>query len=413
MLFLVMEVNHMLVTARNFLWNSARGVSTNTKLAGIRHATSASVVNPLRVSKLTPSIALERFEAHQLHLFGYPQKGSTHGYMPEFVLARALQRHPNLRVRKNLNLIHFKLAEKLNGMSDESLEWLLGGSGKTSRGKFNSPSELRAFLNTNVNDILSSQLISRLELLTTAIGYRAIQAKWGQEPIVPKTPDQKKMYDVLREITNGQIVCPINSVYTQRATDSTSNGADVIVCEQDDELSDDEDDAYRGQPNERIPSAYFKAISDNGQPSWVSEARENGVYVRHHVSGTSPLNLSAVLGLLREPGESYAAILENEDEVRELFTALIMPKFLRSDYHSLAETQAGIDHVFAEITHSKDNTLPRSQVIDPITAEQRAYTAMCNAACDEVGDQRISLKQLMENYCLLFDEEKQKQRNSF
>lgn len=351
-----------------------------------------------------------QMEEHPLHNFGYPKDGSVHGFKPEFVMARTLQRNPNARVRKNLNQLHFNLSAKFGGMSDESIEWLLGGSRKTCRGGFVNASEFREFLITNPECIQPAQLISKLESVISAIGYRSICDRRQEEPITPETADQKEMHRVISEITDGQLVRSINSVYAQRVSDRISgeispDEINVISCEQDEELSDGEDDAYRGQPKVRIPTAQFKIISDNNHLSWIYQAWDKGVYTRNHVSGTTPLVLAAITGLLRQHGESHSTILDNEAEARELFTALLMPKFLRSGYHSLAETQAGIDHFIAEHNFKNDDALPGSQEIDPLTAEQRAYFAMLSATCNENTLCGITPQKAMEDY-ILFRERK-------
>ncbi len=315
---------------------------------------------------------------HPLFFYGFPKEGSTHGNQSEFVMARTLQRHPNASVKKNLYRLHSSMAEKFKHMPDGSLEWLIGGSRKTSRGGFANVGELREFLHSNPEDIPSGSLITGLETISTAIGYRAIGSKLTEAPFVPKTPSQKKMYDVVSEITNGERVCAIGAIYRQRGSDrvvSHKAGENVILCEQDHTLSNSKGKRNLGQPNERIPSAQFKVTSENHQPSWISEAADNSIYVRNHVSGTAPLSLAAVTGLLRDT-------LTDEKEARDLYTALLLPQFLRSDYHSLAETQAGIDHFVAERKHKLDRTQPRSKIIDPKTAQQRAMQAMCNASSD-------------------------------
>lgn len=330
---------------------------------------------------------------HPIHYFGAPREGSAHGLEPQYVLARALQRHPNARVRGNLNLLHTRMGEKFIGMSDEALEWLLGGSRNTCRGGLVNAAELRAFLNTNPNDLPSAQLISQLESLVSAIAFRVSSNPAQELPIQPETPAQKEMYDAIREITDGQLVRSINRVYTQRAADRMPGDHNRIVCEQDVDLSDDEDDVFRGQPNNRIPPGQFKLMSDNGKPSWVFEAKLQGIEVINHVSGTTPLAISVAMGLLRGASEQHAAILENENEAREFCTALLMPKFLRSNYHSLAETQAGIEHFFAERYQRQ------SVVISPKEAEQRAYQAMSQAACNDNQFMGVTPQEAITHFC--------------
>jgi hypothetical protein len=347
----------------------------------------------------------QSIDTHVINNFGYPKQGATHGYKPEFVMVRTLQRYPNASVRENLCRLHARMAEKFSGMSDEALDWLLGGARLTSLGGANTPEEFRQFLNADPETFTPAQLIAQLEPILTSIGYRARNVPVAEQPGIPETDAQKEMYRVVCEITDGQIVRPISQVYPDKVTGWVSNITqetnldDLIVCDQDDALSDDEDNLFRGQPDRGIADAYYKTTKDDGQPSWMAEARAQDIYIRRHVSGTGPICMAAVVGLLGPASDENSLPFNNEQEARDFFTALFIPKYLRSDYHSIVETYTGINHFTSEnISCAFEGSANESTFLSPQEAEEDAYEAMCRASCNETSEFGVTPREAMKDY---------------
>lgn len=356
----------------------------------------------------------QRIDNHPIYQIGYPKEGAVHGYKPEYVMVRVLQRHPNGSVQHNLSRLHMQMANIFSGMSDEALDWLLGGSRAASIGGFKTAEQFREFLDSPSDLFTSAQLISQLETILAAIAYRSRGVPCAEQPILAETAEQKKMFQLVCDITEGQVVRQLSSVYPDKTTgwvmtiDETTTLDEVIVCDQDDELSDDEDSLFRGAPDTRIPPAYYKVNNEDNQPSWIAQAREQDIPVRRHVSGTSALSMAAAMGLLCQADQSNAPPFSCEQEARDFFTALFIPKYLRSDYHSIAETQAGIDHFMAENVNCAvlGSSMP-SKPISPKEAQERAYEAIWRATCDNTIQFGVNPSNALKEFQALMASQKQ------
>lgn len=337
---------------------------------------------------------------YAIYQFGAPKAGSAGGYQADNVMARTLMRNPSKQVRGNLEIVHQRLKHQFNGMSNEALTWLLDANQNMSRGGFRTPQELRAFLQTPANKIPASRLLTGIATIAAAMGYRAAKLTFAKNP-VPITFEQKKMAALIDKIVGREKVDPINKAYKERAEDDIKpeaiNGRKInpknvmmIRANMVSHASHVVGDAKRQmQP---LPNRFFRKYINGSKPSWLKRALNQGIKVRAHTSGSAPLACSAIKGLLRNSTGSYQ--VSGQDAI-DLYTTLFLPHFHRSDFHSLAETQAGIDYFVQEQKHQKYGG-PRPVAEGPATALRRAIKAMIGCASNEVpAGKKVSPRQAM------------------
>lgn len=260
-------------------------------------------------------------------------------------ISRAVMRNPKPEVRAELNKIHQMLKNEFVGMSDEGLNWLLQGA-PAARGGFKDAASLRKFLLSPPESITSSRLITAIDSLTTAIGYRAIGVSWAKPPQVPEKDDPAfEMYKRIQEKFRRQIVPFIAEIYNTRAIDSDTDEDESHVEVFPDDISEASDVDY---PEERLPEErldgqkYIEAIDpSSGKYSWPAAAVRGNVPIRAHVSGSAPIVLSVVNALYEFNQDPW---FRTDANVSCFAGAVIIPAYERGDFHSTAETTAAKEY---------------------------------------------------------------------
>lgn len=300
--------------------------------------------------------------------FGSPKADgkSVGGMHPDYVLSRILMRHPNAAVRCNMELLHAQIKDKFGKMSDSSLDWLLGGSRKTSRGGFRTVQEFRQFLAMPVEKIPSSHLISNLASILAAIGHRYDRVDWVEPPFHPGKK-HAAIAKVIDGIMEQESVPYIGTVFRDKPKDMmqgthSPNTADffTVKSRRMSNASLLDEDSPSKQPLYPTSSQTFRKYNSQGQLSWAGKAYKQGVRMRAHFSGTTPRVCAAIQGLLRCPNGDH---LLNENDARELYSAILIPHLFRSDYHSIAETQIGIDYYIEQ--YKNKNQKNKKQIVPP------------------------------------------------
>lgn len=281
-------------------------------------------------------------------------------------ISRAVMRYPVDEVLEQLQYTHQRMAEEFASMSDESLTWLLGGSSEMARGGFqDSPTKtaaqkFREFLETDPKTIPPQRLITGIETIGTAMGYRAIKASWVEPPFIPETPDQKLIYEKISEIMLNKLTRPIGEIYTARFKDdlavNPSGGSREIIGQPEDVSSASENEEEDHIPRKKIDLRKYRNEVRPGYYSWIGAAVAGGIDVRGHTSGTCPLTLAAIDGLCSTGNGPQKKWLEDNSNFNALAGALTIATFQRGDYHSIAETAAGVNHYLVEraIKHGED-----------------------------------------------------------
>jgi hypothetical protein len=278
--------------------------------------------------------------------------GPNMGNSLMYLFSRAAMRNPSPEVRITLEMLHGEVSKKFSSMSDEALNWLIGGYSGYSRGGILQARELRNFLTQEPKNIESSHLIMQLESILTAIGYRSFNANFVEPPFKPETNEQLKCSKTINKIMQGQMVKTVGSLYPGKFKDKTPIYInDHKTTTQDISASMISDASVANldirQPLKKTPDTFFRNYNEeDGSPTWIKQAKDQNIPVVAHVSGTSTIAMSAFYGLMKNKIDSFSNI--NEDHV--FFSILLGPQYLRSRYHSLAETSAGIRY-FLEKRH--------------------------------------------------------------
>ncbi|HVT63471.1 MAG TPA: hypothetical protein VHD33_08305 [Legionellaceae bacterium] len=329
-------------------------------------------------------------------------------------MSRVVMRCPDETVLAQLEYTRQRMREEFIGMSDEALLWLLGGSSEMARGGFHENdaqtdvAKFREFLNAPSGIIESQRLIAGIESIATAMGYRAIYAKWAEPPFNPETPEQIAMDEKIREIMGNKLCRSIGEVYTARAKDDlthqppTAIKGRVIVVEPEDVSSASETDEVDQQPQATLDGRIFREEVKDGYFSWVGAAVAGGINVRGNTSGTAPLTLAAVDGLCARGEAPLNTWLDDQAQFEAFAGALAIAPYERGDYHSIAETAAGIRHYWLERVqrNNPDNTPMQpydafkygvSMLINAATHSiQKNYTQPLREALKEYADEIVS-----------------------
>ncbi|MCS5710676.1 hypothetical protein [Candidatus Berkiella aquae] len=315
-------------------------------------------------------------------------------------ISRAVMRHPDEKVLEMLCDLHQEMKSTFVNEPDEGIEWLLGGSRDMARGGFKNAQTFKAFLNKDPRKMSPSRLITGLETVATAIGYRMIHANWSLPPTNPNdpmqnaTPAQKQMNELIQKIrfTNGDVIMPpIGEAYVNRGFDDVARSPisldDDIDIEAEDvsEASDlDGIDEEVVLPAQKLPARVFQKHNDHAL-SWPAAALKSNIDVRAHTSGTAPLALSAIEGVLGY--NRSGKLLTKEEELRKLSGALLVASFLRGDFHTPAETQAGVEHYISEKKKRKNPSL-KTQLLQP----KAAFTLALNSMSEASKNSKVSKK---------------------
>jgi len=275
-----------------------------------------------------------------------------------------------------------------------------GGALVNARGGFRDVSALRSFLNKDPADINSSRLITGMETILTAVGYRGVLGNWVLPPHQPQTADQHQIYQICAQLFSfiapraeqfipDKVSCMRSDFLGQAPiydVNYTFAGVDRA------ELSDGSDSELELESHapRRLPKKIFDIKKDSGTNTWVGAAHLAGVPVRASVSGTVTLSLAATAALLQQPGT-----LLSEETAHLLAGVLFIPTYERGDYHSIAETAAGVQtYVATKTVRQAGNNS------GPVLSPQAAFRSGLNLMAEATNPlYRPSMKQL--NHALI------------
>ena len=211
------------------------------------------------------------------------------------------------------------------------------------------------------------------------------------------------MDEKIKSLLQGKLTRPIGEIYTARAKDSINPKSIVsekqtVYGEQEDVSSASEDEKVDRLPQKRIETRKFRKQVMGEHLSWIGAAQEGGIQVRGHTSGTGPLTMSAIDGLCAS-GTNPDTWLATDKNFKTLAGALIISTCQRGDYHSIAETTAGINHYLNERAITLGKTR-QNEPVHPYDAFCEGLSLLCDACTtseledtDELGLQEaVSLK---------------------
>ncbi len=263
-------------------------------------------------------------------------------------ISRAVMRNLKPEIREELNKIHQMLKDEFAKMSDEGLNWLLQGA-PAARGGFKDPASFRKFLQSPPESITSSRLITAIDSISTAIGYRAIGVGWAKPPLKPDQNDPAfDMYKKITEKFGTKIVPFIAETYNTRFLDSSEVKEESHVETFPDDISEASDVDYKEEqlPQERLSGQKYRDAIDpsSGMYSWPAAAVHGNIPIRAHVSGSAPIVLSVISVINTLYEDKKDPWFQKDSNVSCFAGAVLIPTYERGDFHSTAETTAAKEY---------------------------------------------------------------------
>ena len=324
-------------------------------------------------------------------------------------ICRVVMRYPSTEILEQLEYIRQRMNEEFSTMPDEALSWLIDGSSQNSRGGFQEGphktaiQKFKDFLIAPSGTIPPQRLITGIETIATAMAYRGVCLQWGKPPFQPQTYEQVLMYKKIRKFLNKTLVMPIGNVYTTRAQDLLSDLAistsyqEVTIGRQEDVSSASEAEEEEQKQKEIMKSRVFRKNLDSTNLTWVGNAEKRGLQVRAHVSGTGPLILATIEGLCSSGTGSRKNWLEDDINLKSLAGVLIIPTFQRGDYHSIAETGAGVHHYLTERNIKRGKYILNTP-LNPSDAFENAMSMLVagSSSAQARNEDNLSIKEAIE-----------------
>lgn len=366
------------------------------------------------------------------------------------ILCRVAMRYPTQEIIDQLEHARLSIAARLLEMTDDQLKWLLGGSAHSSRGGFeigsdgcptdNAILELRQFLGTPqyVPPHQPQSLITRMETLCTAIGYRSIPfptltglvpptryateeekrtPEYNCENYLDGHPELEDVHNYVRFIMQTRQVPPIGEYYTERSEDNVRTNAingeitgsipDKGIVEahpaEISSASDIEDSSKL--PHHQSARRVFRRKKKTNQLSWPAAADAMNIPIRHHVSASVPLALSALDAVCADRPGSYQYWLSDDLNLLKIAGAFAIATYDRGDFHSIAETAFGVQYYVdarATILSDASERLPATPFLEPKEALASGLDMLVLATTDTPlfeGEMTIrsAVKELAQN----------------
>lgn len=308
-------------------------------------------LSPASARSISPTLSEKELSQCRdiLAKIGSPKNPKSRNTTDIDYIVRAVMRHPSQEALQVLSELHQILKSKFLTHSDEGIDWLLGGCSSTARGGFKNASSVKKFLETPPESIPSSRLITGLETLITAITYRIYKDRKATPPHIPETPEQQSIYSVFADIYPAYKVPDHSTTYpdSRKSLSFAVTKLPIPTSERYVILSPREDlSEGSGVEEESLPSRRLNAVvfvkKLGRDRTWVGAADEGNIPTRLGISGSTVICLSTIEWLLgKSPGEL-------DQQTVELITGvLLLPTFIRGDYHSVAEIAAALQHFLA------------------------------------------------------------------
>lgn len=297
-------------------------------------------------------------------------------------IARTVMRNVSPEIEKQLHTLHTMICKEFAHMSDESIQWLLDAV-PAARGTFKNPMSFRSFFQHEPSTISSSRLITAIDSITAALAYRAINSPKAPPPIIPVNTPAQEMYDKIHQMFDGSMTPFLGEkTYSMRNIEflnpsQITSGYVEAYADDVSDVSDMEDDGEK-KPKKKLPSNYFKVRLNPLREgyTWAAAAQKGHIPIRGHVSGTTPLALSIINCLYNREQNPW---LQDKENTRTLAGALLLPSYVRGDFHSIAETTAGVEYYLQ--VRATEAPIPYS----PQQCFQFGLQYMANATHDEAN----------------------------
>lgn len=310
-------------------------------------------------------------DAHTNH----PAHSETQSLTHKF--SRVVMRYPNQEVLAQLHFLHSVINNEFNKMNDAEIDWLLGGA-PMARGGFENAKHFKTFFAKNPQEISSSRLITAIDTITTAIAYRTIGASWTIPPhnpniLMPGYDMQKKLKATF---IKGFIDIIYEKAYTAREfdiQDGDDSNNNIEALADNVSVVSDIDDEPKAKSSRRmeLPNKTYrtKIYPSDVNYTWPGAAALGNIPIRSHVSGSTPMVLSIIETFYKKYKNRW---FSSGQKAKMLAGALLIPAYERGDFHTVAETAAGIEY-YIETKNSQPQTY------GPRTCLQKGLDAMVEA----------------------------------
>jgi hypothetical protein len=182
-------------------------------------------------------------------------------------------------------------------------------------------------------DAKFSQYASDLDTITTAIGYRSIGPGW----VINTENPSPQMNNFLSDFRKGNYLIPAlgEKEFPNRSREDAMYQQSGHIIEIPTGLQDEVEGGLKG-PQPGLPPRFFTI------DSYVAKAIQSGVEMRAHTSGSAPLSLAA-MQFLQNLGKAKTEPLETD---LLIMAGLLCATYQLGDFHTLAETTAGVSHYY-------------------------------------------------------------------
>ena len=203
-----------------------------------------------------------------------------------------------------------------------------------------------------------AQYASDLETLTSALGYRAIGSSVKKDAQTKPSDNMKRLLD---DMNKGGYIVPHVKLreFPHRPTDDASCYTSDIPSIEIPQGSQDE--IVGGLPGRQagLPSRKFTL------DSIVAKAVAHNIPMRAHISGTAPLTLAGLEFVLNN-GEKR--VRPDESTLIKL-AGIISACYALGDFHSLAETAAGVAHFYQVYVDTMRFSNQNAKILEEVPAK--------------------------------------------
>ncbi len=229
-----------------------------------------------------------------------------------------------------------------------------------------------------------AQYAADLETIGSALGYRAIGSSVKKDT---ETQPSENMQRLLADMNKGQYMIPHigQTEFPHRRTDDASRYS--VEYSKIKIPRGYQDEIEGGLPGKQMGSS-SRLFTVN---SYVAKALSHNIPMRAHVSGTAPLTLAGFQFILNEGrprlNSNGAEIPLDESSLMQL-GGLLCATYALGDFHSIAETAAGVIHFYQGYTTPlfSNTTVTRLEEVPAKTFYALSFGMLNSIISDRVVD---------------------------
>ena len=312
------------------------------------------------------------------------------------LICRTVMRCPNEESRQVLCKLHEKMKDLLRLQGIDELDWLRKCLMNKDRSGFTDGLSIQKFLQRDPESISTSRLITGLVTLLTAITYLGLDDQEGEKD----TPERVELKQICVKCTK-MTMPSIRESYPDKAMGKSTESEQ---CSFKDEFygprkralsicSDDDSPPNIVSRPCQLPQLIFQRYVFTNR-SWVSAADLGNIPIRANVSGTCACALGVAEYLLRKNSQNFS-----HKEIEILAGVMSIPTYTRGDYHTIAETAAGV-YYYLQRRSGKNKY---EAILPPKKAFRYGLSLMRNTAQKQYQPHIETLSQEILKHCTEVD----------